>query len=113
MLFIDTTDQEVLQELGRRLREHRLTLNLTAETVAERAGLSVNTVLNAEKGKNPTMETVVRLLRVMGRLDTLEGFLASPTLSPMDLLRRGTRKKRQRASGGHGRLGHETGSSGG
>ncbi len=85
------------------MREHRLALNLTAETAAERAGLSVTTVLNAEKGKNPTLETVVRLLRVLGRLDTLDGFLTSPTLSPMDLLRRGTRKKRQRASGGHGR----------
>ena len=113
MPFIGTTDQEVLQEMGRRIRAHRLTLNLTAETVAERAGLSVTTVLNAEKGKNPTMETVVRLLRVLGRLDTLDGFLASPTLSPMDLLRRGTRKKRRRASGGHGRMGKDTGGIGG
>ena len=103
LTITENTDQEVLQELGRRLREHRLTRNLTAETVAERAGLSVTTVLNAEKGKNPTLETVVRLLRVLGRLDTLDGFLGSPTLSPMDLLMRGNRRRRQRASGGHGR----------
>jgi transcriptional regulator with XRE-family HTH domain len=91
-------DGEILQEVGRRLREHRLARNLTADVVAERAGVSVTTVLNAERGKNPTLETITRILRVLGRLDALDGFLPSPTLSPMDLLTRGTRKRRKRAS---------------
>lgn len=98
MSFMEMGSKEVLLEVGRRLREHRLSRNLTADTVAERAGVSVTTVLNAERGKNPTMETVVRILRVLGRLDALDGFLPSPTLSPMDILTRGTRKKRMRAS---------------
>ena len=96
----EMTDQEVLHEMGRRIREYRLARNLTAEALADRTGLSIGTVLNAEKGRNPKLETVVRILRVLGRLENLNAFLPEPTVSPMDLLKRGSRKKRQRASSG-------------
>jgi len=99
LAFNAMTDEEILRELGCRLREYRLQQDLTAETVAERAGLSASTVLNAEGGRNPTMETLVRILRVLGRLEGLEAFLPAPTVSPMELLRRRKAKKRQRASG--------------
>ena len=105
MSFTESTDREILAELGRRLREFRLGMDLTADLLAERAGLSVTTVLNAERGRNPTLETVVKILRILGRLDNLEAFLPAPGISPMDLLRRGTRKRRRRASGSHGTRG--------
>ena len=105
MSITEMTNREVLAELGRRLREYRLGRDLTAEVLAERAGLSVTTVLNTERGKNPTLETVVKILRILGRLENLDAFLPSPTISPMDLLRRGTPKRRQRASGSHGARG--------
>ena len=96
----EMTDQEVLDEMGRRLREYRLARDLTAEALADRAGLSITTVLNAENGRNPKLETVIRILRMLGRLENLNAFLPEPRVSPMELLRRGTPKKRQRASPG-------------
>ena len=102
MAITEMTNQEVLSEMGRRLREYRLGQDLTAESLATRAGLSVTTILNAEKGKNPTLETVVKILRNLGRLENLNAFLPEPTISPMELLKRGTPKMRQRASGSHG-----------
>ncbi len=104
MAVAEMTDHEILAELGRRIREYRLGMDLAAEVVAERAGLSVTTVLNAERGKNPTLETVIKILRILGRLDNLDAFLPPPTISPMGLLRRGTVKTRQRASGSHGAM---------
>jgi transcriptional regulator with XRE-family HTH domain len=72
-------------------------MNLPAEVVAERADLSTTTVLNAESGRNPTMGTLVRILRVLGRLEALDSFLPEPMLSPMALLERGSPAPRKRA----------------
>lgn len=81
------TDREVLQELGRRLRALREAQGLTRVETAERAGLSRRTVSRAEQGHNPTLLTVVRLLRLYGRLGALEDFLPEPEVSPMAILR--------------------------
>jgi transcriptional regulator with XRE-family HTH domain len=85
-------------ELGLRLRSYRLQQNLTVATVARRAGVNPNTVLNAEAGRNPRMGTVLRLLRVYGRLEAVDAFLPSPGVSPLQLARRQGRP-RQRARG--------------
>jgi transcriptional regulator with XRE-family HTH domain len=92
-----STDDEVLRELGARLRSYRLQQNLGVAEVAKRAGVNRNTVVNADAGKNPRLGTVVRLLRVYGRLEAFDAFLPLPTISPLQLVRsRGHLRKRAR-----------------
>lgn len=91
-----TTDDEILHELGKRLRAYRLQQNLSVAVVAERAGLNPNTVVNAEAGKNSRLTTILRLLRVYGRIETANAFLPPPQVSPLQLARRKGRP-RQRA----------------
>lgn len=88
-----STDPEILQSLGRRLRAHRKSKRLTLLEAAERTGLSPRTVHRAEAGRNPTLLTLIRLLRLYGELDSLDGVLREPEVSPMAILeqRRGTR----------------------
>jgi transcriptional regulator with XRE-family HTH domain len=81
------TDREVMQELGRRLRAHREAQHLTRVEAAGRSGLSRRTVSRAEEGHNPTLLTIVRLLRLYGRVAALEDFLREPEVSPMAILR--------------------------
>ena len=98
-MLVESSNQEVLEDLGRRLRAYRLQQNLPMEEVASRAGLNRNTVSNAEAGRDPRLSTVVRILRVLGQLEALENFLPSPTVSPMRLLeRRGKPRQRARRS---------------
>jgi transcriptional regulator with XRE-family HTH domain len=94
------TDLEVMRELGSRLRAYRIQRNIPVEVVAERARLNRNTVMNAELGKNPRLATIVRLLRVLGRVDSIENFLPAPGISPLNEIKRGS-KPRQRATGTH------------
>jgi putative transcriptional regulator len=88
-----------LLALGARLRRCRLRANLTQKTLAERAGVSLKTVANAEEGRNVSVETLLLLLRALGRLDDIEAVLADDGPSPVELARRQGRR-RQRASGG-------------
>jgi transcriptional regulator with XRE-family HTH domain len=81
------SDPEILDEIGRRLARLRKTAGLTQAEAAARAGLDRSTVSRAEQGDNPNLLTVVRLLRVYGRLAALESFLPEPDVSPMALIR--------------------------
>lgn len=83
----ERTDAEIMRELGRRLAQVRKSAGLTQADAAERAGLDRSTVSRAEQGDNPNLLTVVRLLRVYGRLGALDVFIPEPGISPMQLVR--------------------------
>lgn len=83
--FTAMADTEIMKEVGRRLKSLRGDLNQAEAAV--RAGLARPTVSRAENGDNPTLDTIIRLLRVYGRLDVLEGFIPPIAVSPMRLLR--------------------------
>lgn len=93
------TDSEVVQEVGARLERYRLQQNRTLQELAEAAGVSYRTARRAEAGESsPSLVTVVKLLRALGRLEALDAFLPAPTISPIQMARLGGRV-RQRASG--------------
>ena len=93
-----TTTREALTEAGSRLRQYRLQQNRLRKQVASDAGISLRTLQRAEEGNNPTLETVIRILRALGRLDNLESFLPPPLMSPLQLADLGGRE-RKRARG--------------
>ena len=81
------TDPEILEQLGTRLRALRKARGLTLAEAADATGLHTTTVSRAEHGDNPTLLTMVRLLRAYGRLAALESFIPKPEVSPMALVR--------------------------
>jgi putative transcriptional regulator len=96
------TDKEIAEEIGRRLRAYRLRQNIGTVELAARAGLNRNTVANAEAGDNPRIETVVKILRALGSLNSVDAFLPPPGLSPLQLIKTAgkPRQRAHRASGG-------------
>lgn len=81
----DLPTPDVLREFGARIRGYRLQQNLRVIDIARLSGLPARTINRLEAGENSTLETVVRVLRALGRLDALEAFLPVPTLSPIQL----------------------------
>lgn len=90
--YTSATDREILQTIGSRLKGLRKARGLTQAEAAKRAGVGRNTLYRAEQGENPTLHTVIRLLRAYGRLNALESFIPEPEISPMARLRE--RKRR-------------------
>jgi transcriptional regulator with XRE-family HTH domain len=92
------TDEAILAEVGGRLAQRRLELQLTQEMLAEQAGVSKRTVERVEAGATTQMSTLIRLLRVLALLDRLETLVPETGPRPMDLAKlKG--KARKRASG--------------
>lgn len=93
----DDSPAIIAQELGARLRQARLNLNVTQASLARLAGVSRKKVMHAEAGETDLL-TLVALLRAMRLADKLELFLPPLPISPIQLAKLAG-KRRQRASG--------------
>ncbi|UBX50565.1 helix-turn-helix domain-containing protein [Providencia alcalifaciens] len=87
---------EIVKKLCERLRLERLTLKMTQADVAERAGVSANTVSNLEAGRNVSFENMIRIAMVLGRSKELEGLFMPNLNSIDDIVRYDEGKNRQR-----------------
>ncbi len=96
-LYELNTETAILAELGQRLAQMRVNLNLTQADTAEQAGLSKPTLERIEAGKSARMDNMIRLLRVLGLLELLDQLIPEPGPRPLDLLKRHG-KGRKRAS---------------
>ncbi len=99
MMKIENMGNEAVQaELGMRLKRERLNQNITQAVLAKQAGISRRTLVAAEKGEGTTLETLIRILRSLGKINQLDQFLPEPLISPIQLAKlKG--KVRQKASG--------------
>lgn len=89
------TPDELVAEVGQRLKALRLDRRQSQATVAARAGVSLRSLQSLESGAGSTLSTYVRTLKALGQLDTLDQLAPAPTVRPMELLQR--RQPRQRA----------------
>lgn len=79
------TDEDILAELGRRLRRERLDRDLTVQVVADRAGVAERTVRNVEEGHPSSISTILAILRVYGMIERLDALLPDRGPSPIQL----------------------------
>ena len=70
--WIFLTEQEILQEIGKRLKKIRLQHNLTQKELSEEVGLSVTTISLIEQGKSTTVESLIRILMRLNRIKEFE-----------------------------------------
>ncbi|MDA3459621.1 helix-turn-helix transcriptional regulator [Acinetobacter sp. AOR44_HL] len=91
-----TKPEEVVTLLGERLRKQRLFLEMSQAEVAARAGVGVNTVSNLEAARNVSVENLVRIAMVLGRLNKLQELFQPQLNSVKDILRYESQSKHQR-----------------
>jgi putative transcriptional regulator len=91
------TDETVLQELGQRLAHTRLNRNMPQEALATAAGVSVPTVQRIERGDPTEIRSLIRVMRVLDLLESLDLAIPPPIPSPIEQLKLQGRN-RQRAS---------------
>ncbi|PCJ81093.1 MAG: transcriptional regulator [Bacteroidetes bacterium] len=98
MGYSTKTDDVIINEITGRVKQRRLNLNMTQGDVAQKSGLHAQTIKNFEQGKSIKLKTLIRIMRVLGELDSLDHFLPQKGASPIELLKlKG--KERVRASG--------------
>ena len=91
------TNKAIASDIGIRLKNLRLSKNYTQKEIAERSGLSLKAIQNAENGDSKLL-TYIKILRALNSLASLNNFLPEITISPLELAKM-EGKKRVRASG--------------
>jgi transcriptional regulator with XRE-family HTH domain len=92
----DLTTDEWERELGQQVRDLRLRLNLAQDELAERAGIALGVIKRLESGRGSTLASLVKVLRVLGRVDWLSTLAPAVSISPLQMVKDGA--SRQRAS---------------
>lgn len=92
------SNSEIISELGGRFKQYRLFCNLTQKEVAEKAGVSIFTISQFEKGeaKNIGFGTILSLLRSIGFLQEAEKLLPLLPMLPNQVKNMNEKKERVR-----------------
>ena len=101
-MFDDLSTQSISREVGKRLKRVRLQRNLTQEYVCAQAGLSRNTLSRLENGSAAQLDSLIKVMRVLGLLNNLELLVPEDTIGPIERIEmeeRIRKKRRSRASG--------------
>ena len=102
MSFSEQNDTAILEVIGRRIKQERLNQNCTQANLARGAGVGDNVVKRLESGRGCTLNSLIRILRTLGKLEQLDLFLPEPGVSPIQLAKF-SGQQRQEASGKRGR----------
>lgn len=88
---MNNTSSELEILLGARLRDLRLLRNLDQQSLAQAAGVSLNAVKHLESGKGARVHSLIQVLRALDRIDWLDALAPTVSISPMQMLKRGSR----------------------
>jgi transcriptional regulator with XRE-family HTH domain len=91
------TNDEILRELGARIRSRRLSRNIPVDQLAERSGLNRKTILELESGGDVRLSSLIKLLRGLNMINALEASFPDVLPGGEAILPRG--QLRQKASG--------------
>jgi len=95
MDFFSMTDKGILQELGGRIKDKRLSFNITQNNLAAKAGVSINVIQNIEYGKPSTILGFLRVMRALKVLNQLDLFLPKTPFRPSEIIKlEGKHRKR-------------------
>lgn len=97
------SDAQVLAKIGRNLRMERLRQNITQESLAISAGISLSSIKKIEKGDIGSFDSLVRVLRILGKLGDIAVLIQEEEMSPKEyyeFLNARNSHRRKRASGG-------------
>lgn len=93
------TNIEILKLLGEKIKEIRVTKNISQSKLSELSGVSVRRIGDIESGENHSALILIQLLRSLNSINLLEPFFAEISISPIEYAKfKSKTKQRHRAS---------------
>ena len=96
-------DATILNRIGNKLKATRLKQNITQQSLADSAGVSLSSLKKIEKGEIGSFDSFLRVLRTLGKLDVLQSLVDEEQLSPSEYYKlvqsNAVKHQRQRAVG--------------
>lgn len=88
----------LLSMLGQRIKDERLSQNLSQQELSQRSGVAYSTLRKIESSGEGSMKDYINILQAMSKVDQLDHFLPASRVNPEVVYKAGG-KIRQRATG--------------
>lgn len=89
-------NNEILELIGKKLQEYRVSKNISQKQLAEITGVSRSRISDIENGSPSSMVSLIEIMRALKILDNIEHLIPAVVKSPREVLKE-TLKKRKRA----------------
>jgi transcriptional regulator with XRE-family HTH domain len=89
------TENEIITELGLKLKRIRLEKNLTQREVSEKTGIDRSTISQMENGKAGTLLYFIKLVNLYGKSEELLKIFHTPEVSPMEIYKLQKKRRKQ------------------
>ena len=66
------SENDILKEIGLRIKQYRISLNITQTELADRCGVSLSTVVRIENGIDSKLSNYIRILNIFGMVQNLD-----------------------------------------
>jgi transcriptional regulator with XRE-family HTH domain len=79
------TPEEWEDVLGQQIRNLRILRNMDQQALSEQAGVALNVIKRIESGKTSTTKSLIKILRVLNRVEWLETLAPKVTVNPLQM----------------------------
>ena len=96
------SDTQLSKRIGEKLKAIRLKRNITQQSLAEASSISLCSVKKVENGEIGSFDTLLRILRTLGMLDSISTLFEEEQLSPSEyyqMVNKAKKQTRKRAVG--------------
>lgn len=96
------SDTQLSKRIGEKLKAIRLKRNITQQSLAEAASISLSSVKKVENGEIGSFDTLLRILRTLGMLESISQLFEEEHLSPSEyyeMVNEAKKQTRKRAVG--------------
>ena len=98
------TDTELCNRIAAKIKTVRLKQNMSQAELANKSGVSISTIKRMEDGEVKNFESLIRVLRTLGKLDIFIPLVEEDQFCPNEyyvLANHANKPKRKRASKGY------------
>lgn len=66
------SETSILKELGNRIKQHRISMNMTQAELAESCGVSMSTEVRIENGDDSKMSNYIKIITALGLVENFD-----------------------------------------
>lgn len=79
------TNQKIREEIGVRIKKHRLEMEFSQADLSRRTGISVHSISNIENGNDFTVDNLISILKALNLIDNINQLLPEIIANPYDV----------------------------
>lgn len=91
---MENFEKNILKEFGDRIKQYRISIDITQEELADKCGISLSTLTRAENGYDSKWSTIIKILAEFDLIDNLDVLIPKPTLDYKAMFEEKTKRKR-------------------